>query len=206
RWVGHLSHNDRVAPSVLKFVKRKAGETGADLPRTLVLPGVYVVEFFDANSLKAAVKKVAAIGFEILDTDETAGLLSLRLPPGGAAKRIRELSAVHGVRYIREHSLKRTSNDLSPRLMGAQQALGSNSLGLDGAGEVVGVCDTGLDTGNPSSIHPDFKGRVAWIKSYPINSYYSSYINNPGGDDGPADFDSGHGTHVAGSVLGNGKA
>jgi subtilisin-like proprotein convertase family protein len=207
RWIGHLSHSDRVAPSVMKFAKRKATETDAELPRSRVLPGLYTVEFFDTETIKAAAKQVAALGFDILDVDESARLMTLQLSSGGsAASRIRELSAVHGVRYIREHSLKRTSNDIAPRLMGATQVIDSNGLGLDGAGEVVGVCDTGLDTGDPASIHTDFKGRVAWINSYPIKSYYAPYIDNPGGDDGPADFDSGHGTHVTGSVLGNGDA
>src|SRR5581483_5490107 len=35
---------------------------------------------------------------------------------------------------------------------------------------------------------------------------WAQLINNPGADDGPADVDSGHGTHVAGSVLGNGSS
>lgn len=207
RWTGHLSHRDRVAPSVMKFAKRKSNETGAELPRTRVMPGLYMVEFFDTDTMKAATKDVSAYGFEVLDMDETARLMTLQLIDGGnVAKRIRDLSAVHGIRYIREHSLRRTSNDLSPRLMGAGQVINDNGLGLDGAGEVVAVCDTGLDTGDPASIHMDFKGRIKSIKSYPITSYYTPYINNPAGDDGPADYDSGHGTHVAGSVLGNGSA
>ena len=44
------------------------------------------------------------------------------------------------------------------------------------------------------------------IKSYPITPDFADYIRNPGGDDGAADLDSGHGTHVAGSVLGDGTA
>ncbi|MCK7496522.1 MAG: S8 family serine peptidase [Comamonadaceae bacterium] len=86
------------------------------------------------------------------------------------------------------------------------RSLATNSLGLSGKGETIAVCDTGLDTGDPAGIHPDFAGRVAWIKSYPITPDFNSYIKNPGGNDGPADLDSGHGTHVAGSVLGNGTA
>ena len=207
RWTGHLCHSDRVAPSVMKFASRKPTDTGAELPRSRVLPGLYMVEFFDTQTMKAAATEVKALGFEILDTDEPAQLMTLQLAGrGSAATRIRKLSAVHGVRYIREHSLKRTSNDVSPRLMGAAQVMDINGLGLDGSGEVVAVCDTGLDTGDPASIHTDFRGRIAWINSYPIESYYAPYIDNPGGDDGPADYDSGHGTHVTGSVLGNGDA
>ncbi|MBE9568759.1 MAG: S8 family serine peptidase [Proteobacteria bacterium] len=207
RWSGHLCHSDRIAQSVMKYAKRKLNETGAELPRTLVLPGLYIVDFFDSESMKKAAKEVKALGFEILESDKPARLMTLRATTGSVAKRIRELSAVHGVRNIREHSLKRTSNDLSPRLMGATQILDSNNgLGLDGAGEVVAICDTGIDTGDTSSIHPDFKGRISKINSYPIKRFYSPYINNPGGDDGAADYDSGHGTHVTGSVLGDGTA
>jgi hypothetical protein len=39
---------------------------------------------------------------------------------------------------------------------------------LDGSGEIVGICDTGLDVGSTSPAHPDFAGRVKWVKSYPI--------------------------------------
>ena len=207
RWIGHLSHNDRVSPSVIKFAKRKAHQTETELPRSRVLPGLYEVEFFDSNTMKLAAKPIREIGFDILDIDKSALLMILQHGGGAStAKRVKDLSAVHGVRFIREHSLKRTSNDLSPRLMGAGQVLNDNIPGLDGSGEVIAVCDTGIDTGDSTSIHADFRGRVASISSYPIKSYYNQFIQNPNGDDGAADLSSGHGTHVTGSVLGDGSA
>ena len=68
------------------------------------------------------------------------------------------------------------------------------SLGLFGAGQTVAVADTGLDVGNPATIHPDFKGRL--VKAYCL------------GRPSPCDWSdpNAHGTHVAGSVLGNGNA
>jgi serine protease AprX len=66
------------------------------------------------------------------------------------------------------------------------------------------VADTGLDSGKPDNMHPDFVDRVAFIKSYPITADYKQEVNNPGANDGPADLDSGHGTHTSGSVLGSG--
>jgi serine protease AprX len=62
--------------------------------------------------------------------------------------------------------------------------------GLSGAGQIVAVADTGLDTGkNDTTMHESFRGK--------INAIYSW------GRTGNASDPNGHGTHVAGSVLGN---
>jgi len=52
--------------------------------------------------------------------------------------------------------------------MGVGAALATPVLGLSGHGEIIGICDTGLDSGDPATIHPDFTGRIKAIKSYPI--------------------------------------
>jgi subtilisin family serine protease len=65
--------------------------------------------------------------------------------------------------------------------------------GLTGAGQVVAVADSGLDSGDPSTIHPDFEGRIRFAADW------------YGDEDDWADY-MGHGTHVTGSVLGSGAA
>jgi serine protease AprX len=104
--------------------------------------------------------------------------------------------------------MPRTSNNVAAGILRQRQVVAAapTGLGLTGEGEIVAVCDTGLDTGDAQTIHPDFAGRVVAIKSYPIGRGWRSYVTNPGADDGAADVDSGHGTHVAGSVLGDGSA
>jgi len=67
---------------------------------------------------------------------------------------------------------------------------GTSGLGLTGKGQVVAVCDTGLDTGNTSTLHEDVRGRVT-------RTYCYGRSNNWSDPDG-------HGTHVVGSVVGNG--
>jgi hypothetical protein len=205
RWVGHLAHADRVAPGL---VDGKAA-AATMLPRRRVMPEVLTVEVFGAELLGPVRAAARRLGFKVLQADARARLLTLDGAglSGKVSGRIRDLSKVHGVRFIRERVLARTSNDVATGLMGnTHVALEPEGLGLSGAGETVAVCDTGLDSGDASSIHPDFAGRVVALKSYPIADDWSQYVSNPGGDDGAADLDSGHGTHVAGSVLGDGAA
>jgi len=95
--------------------------------------------------------------------------------------------------------------------------LNSSWTGLTGAGVQVTVADSGLDSGiNDGTMHPDFQGRIVAIESYPIPQYYmdGGYLNPSASmDDGAADISNcpgvcgnGHGTHVAGSVLGDGTS
>ncbi len=88
----------------------------------------------------------------------------------------------------------------------------SSWSGLDGSGIVVAVGDSGLDNGvNDSNMHPDFQDHILDIKSYPLKPSLQSLANTPY-NDGAADVSNcgtcanGHGTHVAGSVLGDGTA
>jgi len=72
-----------------------------------------------------------------------------------------------------------------------------NGLGypITGSTQVVAIADTGLDSGDPDNIIPDFAGRVLTIY-------------DAAGDNDPSDPDNddlgGHGTHVAGSVASSG--
>ncbi len=206
RWTRHLPYQDRISPSILKKPGRQPGDTKSTLPRTRVLPGVYTVEFFGQRELSAAIAKVKNLGFKVLNQDREANLLVVEsLAKAEKRKRqLTDLTTVHGIRFIRERTVKRSSNNVATGIICSDAVRGPGGLGLSGDGEIVGICDTGIDTGLAATINPDFANRVAAIKSYPITSDFTPQITNPGGDDGPADVDSGHGTHVAGSVLGNG--
>ncbi len=196
RWMGHLSHKGRI--DIIK---------GATLPRTRHLPGAYTVEFFGSSEMTKAATAIRKLGVDLLSKDTKACIMTVDVN-GSVAKVKRilsKLSAVHGVRAIRRRAIKRTSNNIAGTIMNTSRAL-STPLDLTGKGEVIAVCDSGLDTGDINNMHPDFRGRVVAIRSYPINPYYNNRIRNPGANDGPADLDSGHGTHVAGSALGSGAA
>ena len=84
-------------------------------------------------------------------------------------------------------------------------AIDSGWSGLDGTGVIVTVADTGLDNGvNNSNMHPDFRDHITAIYSFaPSAATCAAYgLSAPCGDD--AEDHHGHGTHVAGSALGDG--
>lgn len=206
RWTGRLPAWSRIATEIRQQASSEQGPS--EVSRTPTLPGTYVVVFFSPADMPQAVGAFQQFGVRIQATDENAGVMIIeaRGDENEQMALLEALAAVHGVRSIRARSIKRISNNLAPRLMGAQRSLDPGQLGLSGEGEIIAVADTGLDSGDPQAIHPDFSGRVLAIKSYPVTMDYSDYILNPLADDGPADQDSGHGTHVAGSVLGSGSA
>jgi serine protease AprX len=201
RWTGHLPHADRLAPSVT------TGSPIAGQPRRRVVPGTLTVDAFDARDLDRIAQAAIDLGFELLARDPAAARLTVRHGGKAAQRRLlaRQLAAVHGVRWIGERVLARTCNNVAAGIL-RRAAVAAPPLSLTGEGEIVAVCDTGLDSGRKRALHPDFAGRVLAIKSYPVTPDWDADILNPRGNDGAADTDSGHGTHVAGSVLGNGAA
>lgn len=207
RWTGHLPHRDRIA-SALRAEQEGSSSAAAQLPRRRVLPGALTVEFFGPRDLKAALPAVKRIGFKVLDQDPEACVIVIQSSASGTKRKrqIDALSAVHGVRKIRERTLKRTTNDVAAGIMGTAATMAQPGLGLSGKGEIIAIADTGIDSGEKASVHIDFRNRIKSIMSYPITPDFADYIHNPGADDGAADLDSGHGTHVSGSVLGNGAA
>ncbi|MCH1617079.1 MAG: S8 family serine peptidase, partial [Candidatus Poseidonia sp.] len=81
----------------------------------------------------------------------------------------------------------------------------SSWSGLDGSGIIVTVADTGLDNGvNNTNMHPDFRDHITGILSFPPTGSSCTYYGlSPCVADSAEDHH-GHGTHVAGSVLGDG--
>jgi serine protease AprX len=198
RWCGHLPTEARLNV-----------EVAADAPRTRVLPDAYVVEFFTPREAKKAKATIRKLGYSITADETDVGMLVVEQPSGTQAaqrRQLQELSRVHGVRSVRRRAMNRISNDVAITIMHATPADLVGVASLDGSGEIVGICDTGFDVGTSTPVHPDFAGRVKSVSSYPITAYFAPFILNPGADDGAADLDSGHGTHVSGSVLGDGTA
>jgi uncharacterized membrane protein len=78
-------------------------------------------------------------------------------------------------------------NAVAGAIIGLNDVAANASFTLDGSGETIAISDTGLDQD-----HPDIIGRVAGV------------YTNFGLDPSPSDSNTGHGTHVVLSALGDG--
>lgn len=123
------------------------------------------------------------------------------------------LAAQDSIEWIEERPWFTLDNDKSDEIMNVDQVWDSSVMtgidsswtNLDGSGIIVTVADTGLDNGvNSSSMHPDFRDHIVDIVSFPMSASDTTSCGASSNDDGASDLDSGHGTHVAGSVLGDG--
>jgi hypothetical protein len=100
---------------------------------------------------------------------------------------IEDIARVEAVRHLEEYGEAKLHNNVALQIVRADEA--HLQTELEGDGEIIAVCDTGFDRGDREDTHPAFNGRV--LKLYPLGRISS---NDPHG----------HGTHVAGSALGDG--
>src|SRR5712692_3953151 len=103
-------------------------------------------------------------------------------------RRLKDLAATDEVRHIEPYVAPKLANNIARDILRANEA--ENAGGLAGEDQIVAIADTGLDKGTADDVHPAFTGRV--LKLYAL------------GRAGDASDPDGHGTHVAGSVLGDG--
>jgi serine protease AprX len=176
-------------------------------PAYKLAPGMDTSEPRSYHILLASWADVPAIQTELsaIDTQSRSYTQGAAAVLSGA--QIEQVARLPGVLWIEPYHMISTNNDVGGgTIMGGSTAW---SNGYTGSGITISVSDTGLDTGDPNNIHQDFTGRVAHISSWPV--VYANYgsgceISNSGADDGAADKESGHGSHVTGSVAGSGAA
>lgn len=157
----------------------------ANLIRSSQEPVIVVLQkgAADEETLKAV---AAAAGVDAGDLELHGHKIPLRV----SSDRLANLASVDAVRHIELQPRNALFNDVSSQIVNAValHAGGAGVASLDGAGQVIAVCDTGLDKGSAGNVHPAFAGRVAAIYN----------LGRPVAND-----PHGHGTHVCGTVLGD---
>ncbi|MBP9900175.1 MAG: S8 family serine peptidase [Verrucomicrobia bacterium] len=106
------------------------------------------------------------------------------------------LASSDAVLWIEPAPVMRMFDEVASRIVDGDGPPGQTlvqSLGYTGAGVTVAVADSGLDSGDTNSMHPDIQGRVKAL----------FYYGAPGQLEDAADEHS-HGTHCAGIIAGNG--
>lgn len=170
-----------------------------------------LVKTFKASESQAIAKKMAALDLKV-ELQVVDGKSIMALVPRGVVAQVAALTGVEHVQptpelqpfhFVMDQDL---AGDVSATAAGDYSDLTGDepgtrvmkfdaawAQGFTGRNQIVSMADTGLDTGNMSTIHPDFTGGIT--SGYPFG-LFSKVWEDP----------MGHGTHVAGSVLGRGTA
>jgi serine protease AprX len=170
-----------------------AYKVSPDLQAGSQLVRVQIERGADINAVAAAASQA---GLQIGALDDVT-LLAAADQAGIAA-----LAGNPDVAWLEPYVLNETHNQY-----GAGQIIGTgvaNTRGYNGSTQIAAVADTGIGGGTAATAHPDIpSSRVTAIQNFPgvTDSCFQTIT-----DDGAIDVDSGHGTHVAGSVLSDGDA
>ncbi|CAG1004116.1 Serine protease AprX [Methanosarcinales archaeon] len=174
KWVGIYEPGYRISPAL--------SSSAAIMGQGSVNENITVL-LFDATENKRVSDEITGLGGEILSNSGDRIRVSI------AKTKIPDVARINGVSWMEKYVRPVLMNDVAANITTAYSF--RNTHGLTGAGQIVAVADTGLDTGvNDTTMHDDIEGRIVALIDLSGN--------------GAADTFSGHGTHVAGSVLGNG--
>ena len=164
-----------------KKMSRRLAELLATNPETVEVT-VAPMSLGDLPALEAFVREQG--GTVIADAPERARLLRARMSPSVVSK----LMSRDDVRRLEPFARPRLLNDVATDIMGVPEVW--NTHGLTGSGQLIMISDSGLDTGNPTTVMADFSGRVRAVSPTVSGCLTNDIV--------------GHGTHTAGSLAGNG--
>ncbi len=189
RWLGIYQPVYRISQSALdKASTLEAFTMEGEIPWTNLMVAVFPGE--DLNIINSA---IGALGGKILETAASKRKTVIKV--NVRTDKISQIPAISGVKWVEPEPVWELHNNRSTDVMNVRTAW--DSFGLFGVGQTVAVCDTGIDQGTtvPGSLHDDFEDGLGGSRILHI-------FDRVG--DGANDVNTGHGTHVAGSVLGNG--
>lgn len=162
------------------------------------------VQVFLGEDLGKITEAIEKTGGTVLSSNR--GALDQQLRITIALENLSELARINGVLWIEQTPVFKLDNNTGRSVIGVPEAWTAPE-DLRGSKQIIAVGDTGIDTGvDNATMHDDVEGRIVNIFSttMPLINIGCGLSTNAGADDGASDLDSGHGTHVTGSVLGNG--
>jgi hypothetical protein len=147
-----------------------------------------VVQTLAREDVAVVCDAVAAAGGTVLASGgESDGVVRARVEETALAT----LAARADVTWIEPYVAPKLLNNIAVQTPRMNVQTVWTNYGLTGLGQVIAVCDTGLDTGALGTLHPDFTNRLKIAFARARASWSDTH---------------GHGTHTSGSVLGNGSA
>ncbi|MDX6288730.1 MAG: serine protease AprX [Blastocatellia bacterium] len=146
----------------------------------------------DPTNLRQAVAAAAHLDPEKLNLGRRKARLTVK------PEYLSALAAIDEVRHIEAVRAAEPLNNVAREILGVTAGNGNGGSPFEGEGQIVAVADSGFDLGSRDDVHQAFKvgqnGERRVLKLYAL------------GRPGIADDPTGHGTHVAGSILGDGES
>jgi subtilase family protein len=157
----------------------------------------------------ATARAIEALGGVVRAVDTAAGgqVLEVELSAAGLAP----LAALPEVRLVERGAVPLALLDNAPVLMNVRNGAGppwQNLFGLDGTGQVLGIYDTGCDTGDSATLVQDLQNRVSGDTANWGNTWWTTNVGPPSWADlkyNGTNPDS-HGTMVTDAAIGNGAS
>jgi len=160
-----------------------AGGAGADSARFDIL-------LFEKGTADAVAQKIAAL--DGCTVEEATGRGVRAVLTAAAVREVASWPDVHWIERFRKSVL---TLDMALKAERANVESvwegGATLLGLTGTNQIIGVADTGLDTGTNGTLHLDIRNRL--VSSASVSERGRWHDQN------------GHGTHVVGCAMGNGR-
>jgi len=178
RWIENMPSMWKVSPSLIQLINSKNIVIDLDI---IPSPAISISEH---ESL--SVEMSALDGFNHLESRCDRHICQIKSSDNSYVK---TLASDYRVLKIELGQIISIQNSNASLISGIDHIRGIFSGNLTGFGEIIGISDTGLDAD-----HGDFDGRLR-----------SPIYNLFGPDNSGADTNSGHGTHVAATLLGDGS-
>lgn len=180
RWVGEYRAEHKIHPAVQRILRGRNARPSSGIS-VLLSPAATPQELAGAHGSLLRLARASRMRFgTVLQGDVNAAQLTA-------------LAESPAVLWIEPAPRIKLFDEIASKIMGGEgggHATVTQELGFDGRGVTVAVADSGLDTGDTNTMHPDLLGRVSAL------IYYGALTD-------AADEHS-HGTHVAGIIAGNG--